>query len=186
MAGLADRHRSGRPPGFTPVQVAEEGAGLSAAGRDRVPLSRWSSGELAAEVMARGIAPAISRPPCAGSWPLTRSSPGSTAPGCSSAIGFATKAARVLDLDARRWDGAALSEQEYVISSDEKTSIRARCRCHPTLPPGISRTMRLEHEYDRGEALAYLAAYDVHRAQVIGLCSETTGIDPFMDLVAKS
>jgi hypothetical protein len=115
----------------------------------------------------------------------TRSSPGSTAPGCSSAIGFATKAARVLDLDARRWDGAALSEQEYVISSDEKTSIRARCRCHPTLPPGISRTMRLEHEYDRGGALAYLAAYDVHRAQVIGLCSETTGIDPFMDLVAE-
>jgi hypothetical protein len=43
--------------------------------------------------------------------------------------------------------------------------------------------MRVEHEYDRGGALAYLAAYDVHCAQVIGLCSETTGIDPFTDLV---
>jgi hypothetical protein len=70
-----------------------------------------------------------------------------------------------------------------VISSDEKTSIQARCRCHPTLPPGISRTMRVNHEYDRGGALAYLAAYDVHRAQVIGLCSESTGIDPFTELV---
>jgi len=55
-----------------------------------------------------------------------------------------------------------------VISSDEKTSIQARCRCHPTLAPGTSRTMRASHEYERGGALAYLAAYDVHRARVIG------------------
>ena len=43
--------------------------------------------------------------------------------------------------------------------------------------------MRVNHEYERGGALAYLAAYDVHRAHVIGLCSDTTGIDPFTDLV---
>jgi hypothetical protein len=41
------------------------------------------------------------------------------------------------------------------------------------VPPGVARTMRVEHEYDRGGALAYLAAYDVHRARVIGLCCET-------------
>lgn len=93
------------------------------------------------------------------------------------------KAGRVLDLYARIFDGVPLADDEYVISSDEKTSIQARCHCHPTLAPGISRTMRVEHEYDRGGALAYLAAYDVHRAQVLGLCSETTGIDPFMELV---
>jgi hypothetical protein len=29
--------------------------------------------------------------------------------------------------------------------------------------------MRVNHEYERGGALAYLAAYDVHRACVIGL-----------------
>jgi hypothetical protein len=43
--------------------------------------------------------------------------------------------------------------------------------------------MRVNHEYDRGGALAYLAAYDVQRAQVFGLCFETTGIAPFTDLV---
>jgi hypothetical protein len=90
-----------------------------------------------------------------------------------------------LDLYARIWQGVRLREDEYVISSDEKTSIQARCRCHPTLAPGVSRTMRVEHEYDRGGALAYLAAYDVHRAHVIGLCSDTTGIDPFMELVEE-
>ena len=57
----------------------------------------------------------------------------------------------------------------------DRHSIQARCRCHPTLPPGTSRTMCDGHEYERGGALAYLAAYDVHRAHVIGLCSDTTG-----------
>jgi hypothetical protein len=95
---------------------------------------------------------------------------------------FAAKA-RVLDLYARVFDGSPLGDGEYVTSSDEETSIQARCRCHPTLPPGRSRTMRVNHEYERGGALAYLAAYDVHRAHVTGLCSDTTGIDPFTDLV---
>jgi hypothetical protein len=45
--------------------------------------------------------------------------------------------------------------------------------------------MRVNHEYDRGGALAYLAAYDVRRARVIGLCSDTTGIGPFTDLVEE-
>ncbi|MGW2113121.1 aldehyde dehydrogenase family protein, partial [Streptomyces sp. NPDC001948] len=31
----------------------------------------------------------------------------------------------------------------------------------PTLTPGQARAMRVNHEYDRGGALAYLAAYDV-------------------------
>ena len=45
--------------------------------------------------------------------------------------------------------------------------------------------MRVEHEYDRGGALAYLAAYDVHRARVIGRCEPTTGIVPFGRLVEQ-
>ena len=36
--------------------------------------------------------------------------------------------------------------------------------------------MRVEHEYDRAGALAYLAAYDIHRARVMGHCDDTTGI----------
>ena len=45
--------------------------------------------------------------------------------------------------------------------------------------------MRVEHEYDRGDALAYLAAYDVHRAQVMGRCEPTTGIVAFGRLVQQ-
>jgi DDE superfamily endonuclease len=98
---------------------------------------------------------------------------------------FAAKAARVLDLYARIWNGQPLGSNDYVICADEKTSIQARCRCHPTLPPGKARAMRVEHDYRRGGALAYLAAWDVHRAQVIGRCEHTTGIAPFSRLVQQ-
>jgi hypothetical protein len=43
--------------------------------------------------------------------------------------------------------------------------------------------MRAESEYARGGTLAYLAAYDVHRARAIGRCEPTTGIKPFTALV---
>ncbi|MFJ3934638.1 transposase [Streptomyces sp. NPDC090029] len=98
---------------------------------------------------------------------------------------FRPKARRVLDLYARTFDGVALGKDEYVISADEKTSIQARCRCHPTLAPGRARAMRVNHTYGRGGALAYLAAYDVHAAKVFGRTEPTTGITPFMNLVAQ-
>jgi transposase len=187
LAGLADRPRSGRPPQFTPLQQTQiKALACQLPAETGVPLSRWSCPELARQVISRGIALAISpatvrrilaadaiKPWQYRSWLFVRDPD------------FAAKAGRVLDLYARTFDGARLGEDEYVISSDEKTSIQARCRCHPTLPPGTARTMRVEHEYDRGGALAYLAAYDVHRAQVIGLCAESTGIDPFMELVEE-
>ncbi len=45
--------------------------------------------------------------------------------------------------------------------------------------------MRVEHEYARGGALAYLAAWDVRRGGVLGRCEATTGIAPFGRLVAQ-
>jgi transposase len=149
-----------------------------------VPLSRWSSAELARELIMRGVVAFISaatvwrtlrsdaiRPWFHRSWIFPRDPD------------FAAKAAVVLDLYARIFEGRRLTKREFVISSDEKTSIQARCRCHPTLPPGKARLMRVEHEYDRGGALAYLAAYDVHHAQLFGRTEPTTGIEPFGRLV---
>ena len=45
--------------------------------------------------------------------------------------------------------------------------------------------MRVEHDYARGGALAYLAAWDVHRGRVTGRCEDTTGIAPFSRLVEQ-
>ena len=151
-----------------------------------VPLSRLHVPDIAAEVVARGIAADISgttiwrwlsedaiRPWRSRSWIFPR------------AANFEAKAGRVLDLYARTWEGKALGKRDFVISADEKTSIQARQRCHATLAPGSGRDMRVEHEYDRGGALAYLAAWDVHAAKVFGRCEPTTGIEPFGRLVEQ-
>jgi hypothetical protein len=96
---------------------------------------------------------------------------------------FEQKAGRVLDLYEGRWEGKALSAEDCVISTDEKTSIQPRRRRHPTLAPAPRRTMRVEHEYVRGGAWAYLAAWDVQRAKIFGRCERKTGIAPFGRLV---
>jgi hypothetical protein len=96
---------------------------------------------------------------------------------------FAAKAGRILDLYARRWEGKPLGRKDFVISTDEKTSIQARRRLHPTLAPGPKRAMRVEHEYERCGAWAYLAALDVHRLKLFGRCEHSTGIVPFEKLV---
>jgi len=41
------------------------------------------------------------------------------------------------------------------------------------------------HDYHRGGVRAYLAAYDVHRAQIYGRCDATTGIELFTALVEQ-
>jgi hypothetical protein len=96
---------------------------------------------------------------------------------------FAAKAGRILDLYAGIWEGAPLDPGDCVISADEKTSIQARVRRAATTPPLAGQAMRVEHEYARGGALAYLAAWDVRRGGAIGRCDTTTGIAPFGALV---
>jgi len=98
---------------------------------------------------------------------------------------FLIKGSAVVDLYHRLWEGKPLTEKDFVISADEKTSIQARRRKHPSVAPGPHRPGRFEHEYERKGALAYLAAYDVHRATVFGRCDDTTGIVPFGKLVGQ-
>jgi hypothetical protein len=151
-----------------------------------VPLGRWSLAELREEVITSGLVSEVSvstlwrwlaedalKPWRHRSWIFPRDPD------------FAAKAGVVLDLYQRRFHGRRLEPGEFVVSADEKTSIQARCRCHPTLPPAVARVMRVEHEYERGGALAYLAAWDVHQARLFGRCEPSTGIQPFGRLVEQ-
>jgi transposase len=185
--GLADRKRSGRPRAFPSAVVAyAKAVACELPATCGVPLSRWSLAELREELLASGLVSEIStttlwrwlaedpiKPWQHHSWIFPRDPE------------FAAKAGVVLDLCQRVFAGAPLGEGNYVISADEKTSIQARCRCHPTLPPVRARAMRVEHEYERRGALAYLAAWDVHHARLFGRCEPTTGIAPFDRLVAQ-
>jgi hypothetical protein len=96
---------------------------------------------------------------------------------------FAAKAGPILDLYAGRWEGRPLGSKDYVLSSDEKTSIQARRRRHAELPPESGQARRIETEYKRQGALQYLAAWDVRRGLVVGRCEAKTGIEPFGRLV---
>jgi len=103
LPGLSDRKRSGRPPSFTALQVAEVKAlACQLPAETGTPLSRWSCPELAREVVARGIAGSISastvrrwvkqdalKPWQYRSWIFVRDPD------------FRAKAARVMDLYAR-------------------------------------------------------------------------------------
>jgi DDE superfamily endonuclease len=101
------------------------------------------------------------------------------------AANFFEKAAVVLDLYEGYWQGERVDPFDRIISSDEKTSIQARIRCHPSLGPAPGRRRRVEAEYGRGGALQYLAAWDVQAGLVMGQCEAKTGIEPFARLVER-
>jgi transposase len=184
LEGLKDRPRSGRPRTFGDTVVAGIKALACEPPEERdVPLSRWSSLELATQAVSEGLVESISsstvrrwlhhaaiKPWRYRSWIFPRDPD------------FATKAARVLDLYERVFDGAALGVDDYVISADEKSQLQALRRRHPDLGPGPGRLRRVEFEYTRGGTLAYMGAYDVHAARLFGTVAEKTGIVPFMEL----
>jgi hypothetical protein len=151
-----------------------------------LPLSRWSMSELNEEVCQSGLVAKISdstlwrwlhedaiRPWFHRCWIFPRDP------------NFAAKAGRLLDLYQRIWQGQPLQEDEFVVSADEKTSIQARARIHPTQPAQPGQPMKVEHEYERRGALTYLAALDVHRAKLFGHCQTQSGILAFDQLVDR-
>lgn len=149
-----------------------------------VPLARWSTPELARQACRSGLVAAVSgstvwrwlhedaiKPWQHRCWIFPRDPQ------------FEAKAGRLLDLYERVWEGQALKEDEFVLSADEKTSIQARARIHATLPSQPGDVMKVEHEYTRKGAWAYMAAWDVHRAKVFGRCEACSGIASFDRLV---
>ena len=150
-----------------------------------LPLSRFSSSEIAREAVARGIVEQVSgatvwrwlaedaiRPWNHRSWIFPRDPD------------FRAKAARVLDLYAGCFEGKLLHPGEFVLCADEKPSIQARARLHQTLPPLPGGDGQLvEHEYERKGALCYLACWDVRRAKLFDRCEPKGGIEPFDRLV---
>jgi DDE superfamily endonuclease len=150
------------------------------------PLSRWSVAELGSHIRASGLTAAVSdttiwrwlnqdaiRPWQHRCWIFPRDPD------------FEQKAGRILDLYQHVWKGRRLGADEFVICADEKTSIQARSRRHPSLPTQSGLPMRIEHEYKRLGAWAYLAALDVHRARIFGRCEAQNGIAAFDRLVAQ-
>jgi hypothetical protein len=65
-----------------------------------------------------------------------------------------------------------------VLRADEKTSIQARLRKHPSPRPRPGRPIYVEHEYARAGAWAYIVAWDVHRVKLFGRCERKPASSP--------
>ena len=127
----------GRPASFPPRVVVEVKAlACELPYNHGLPLSRFSIHEIRQEVLARSIVAQVSettlwrwldsdaiRPWQYRSWIYPRDP------------GFLEKASRVLGSLRRPLGWKALRPSDYVLSADEKTSIQARIRKHPTLGP---------------------------------------------------
>jgi len=170
------------------VQIAEVKAlACELPAEKGVALSRWSSSELAREAVARGIVERISgvtvwrwlsadaiRPWNYRSWIFPRDPQ------------FRDKAGRILDLYEGRWEGQLLKPGDFVVCADEKPSIQAKARIHPSQaakPRGDGQLV--EHEYERKGALCYLAAWDARRAKIFDRTDAKDGIVPFDTLVEQ-
>lgn len=177
----------GGRPAFPPsVVVAVKALACELPQRQGLPLSRHSVPELRREILRRGLVASIGettvwrwlsedaiQPWRHRSWIFPRDP------------AFEAKAARVLDLYEGLWEGQPLDADDWVLSADEKTSIQARGRRHPTQSPRPRIPLRIEHEYQRLGAWAYFAAWDVQRAKIHGRCEPKTGIAPFGRLVEQ-
>jgi len=132
IAGLEERPRVADLRSF-PLRcvVSVKALACELPSRLGVPLSRLHVPDISAEVVSRPSRPRSRGPPSGGgcqktairpwrqpSWILSRDR------------AFETKAARVARPLRPRMVGRAPRQADYVVSSDEKTSIQARIRCH--------------------------------------------------------
>src|SRR5437764_1333035 len=149
---LLDAYRPGKPATFSPEQIVK----LIAVACERPqdcgrPITRWSSRELAAEVVKRGIVKTIAR----------------------STISQLLKEAKIkphlsrYGLNAQPEDPAAFDAQVravcalyrpatqlhkrgiHLVSTDEKTGIQVLQHKYPPKPLRAGQVARIEHEYDR-------------------------------------
>lgn len=191
LAGLPDRPRSGRPPGFPPP-VAVETVRLACTRPDEQgrSLSQWDCGELAHHLRDLGVVSTISRETVRRilashglkPWRHHRWLHGKQ--GCGDAACL-TQITALCDLLTR-----PLAVGEVVLSVDEKTSLQPRPRRHPTRPacPAAgatpARPVQLEHEYRRDGALTLFAAFDPRTGRVIGQCHKRKRTAEFLAFLA--
>src|SRR5271170_6281471 len=147
LPGLEAQPRGGVKPAFPPSLVVQVKAlACELPHRLGLPLSRLSIEEIRQHVISQGLVAEISgatlwrwlstdalRPWQHRSWIFPRDP------------NFGANAGPVLDLYERSWEGAPLGANDFVISADEKTSIQARRRKQPTLPPAPNRPTKVEH-----------------------------------------
>jgi len=167
---LLDAYRPGKPATFSPEQIVKLIAVACERPQDSGrPITRWSSRELAAEVVKRGIVKTITR----------------------STVSRLLKEAKIKPHLSRYWlnaqpeDEAAFDAQVrvvcalyrqapqlhklgiHLVSTDEKTGIQALQHLYPPKPVRAGQVARIEHEYDRHGTLCLIANFEVATGRIV-------------------
>ncbi len=134
-------------------------------------LAKWDCQELARQLVADGIAEAISPDTVGRILNNHRLKPWRhhlwLSPKVPRDAAFAAQVQEVCDLYTR-----PLAAHEMVLCVDEKTSLQPRTRKSPTQPAAPGRPVRVEHEYERKGALNLFAAFDTRTGKVYGMTAE--------------
>ena len=157
---------------------------VSCRSRRGLPLARWSVAEIAAGGVADGIVARSAAPRSGAGLARTHCARGAIAAGSFRAIRSspAKPAASSISTNA----GGKVQRLGRAITCSAPTRRPASRQAGANIlrcPRGPGRPIYVEHEYDRAGALAYLAAWDVHRAKLFGRCERKNGIAAFDRLV---
>jgi transposase len=150
--------------------------------QDRVPVTHWSTADLAQAAMVDGIVASISRATVwrlldqaaikPHRWHYWLHSPDPE---------FEPKMLAIVDLYLKAQRLA--KRGEIVLSVDEKTSIQALQRRYPHKPPRPGSVERIEHEYIRHGTRCLTASLEVATGEIYGHLTDNRPAEVFADFV---
>ena len=167
---LLDRYRGGKPGRFTPEQIVKIVALAcehpKASGR---PISQWSSKELAAETLKRGIVKRISRATVSRLLRQARIKPHlsrywlNAQPEDQAAFDAQVRAVCALYRQATELHRRGI----HVVCTDEKIGIQALEHKSPAKPVRVGQVRRIEHSYERHGTLCLIANFEVATGRIL-------------------
>ena len=167
---LVDRYRGGKPATFSPEQIVKIVALAcehpKASGR---PINQWSSKELAAEALKRGIVQRISRATVSRLLKEARIKPHlsrywlNAEPEDQAAFDAQVRALCALYRQASELHRRGI----HVVCTDEKTGIQALEHKCPAKPVRVGQVARIEHSYERHGTLCLIANFEVATGRIL-------------------
>lgn len=182
---LKEAPRSGRPRTFLPIVRSQVTAIACSKPADyNVPLARWSCSDIAAQLVTLGVVVAIAsstvwrwlkaehiKPWRFHAWMHQTDE------------NFVAKATPILQLYAQA--SFVIKSRFWVVCVDEKTSIQARARLHPTVPATSGQPVHVASRYKRQGALHLFAALSVADGVIYGCCRDSKKFVDFQTFVLE-
>jgi transposase len=171
LAGLLlDAYRPGKPATLSPEQIVKLIAvACEPPQHSGRPVTRWSSGELAAEVVKRGIVKTIARSTVSQLLKEAKSKPHlsrywlNAQPEDEAAFDAQVRVVCALYRQATQLHKRGI----HLVSTDEKTGIQALQHQYPVKPVRVGQVARIEHEYDRQGTLCLIANLEVATGRMV-------------------